>query len=76
MVGMEVRVGVGMAVGPKDPERLMVVDCVLQHASVTVFRPFGGRWKLRGDHCLVAVGCWMGEGRGASLRVGETGRGN
>ena len=55
MVGREVCVGVGMAVGPGDPEGLIVVDDVLRHASVPVFRPFGGHWQLTGNHCL--FGC-------------------
>ncbi len=67
-----------MAVGPGDPEGLTVVHGVLRHASVPVFRPFGGHWQLSGDHCLgaVTVGCRRGEGEMAILRVGGTGRGN
>ncbi len=74
--GREVCVGVGMAMGPGDPEGLIVVDGVLRHASVPVFRPFGEHWQLRGNHCLGAVGCRMGERGKANLRVGDTGRGN
>ncbi len=76
MVGREVCVG--MAVGPGGPGGLTIVDGVLRHASVPVFCPFGGHWQLRGNHCLgaVTVGCRMGEGEKASMRVWGTGRGN
>jgi hypothetical protein len=76
MVGRKVCVGVEMAVGPGDPAGLNVVDGVLRHASVPVFRPFGGRWQLGGNHCLGSVGCRMGEGGKANSRVEGTGRGN
>ncbi len=76
MVGREVCVGVGMAVGPGDPEGLIVVDGVLLHASVPVFRLFGGHWQSMGNHYWGALGCRMWEGWKASLRVVETGRGN
>jgi hypothetical protein len=73
MVGRDVCVGVGLAAGRGDPEgsNRIVADGALRHASVPVHRPFGGHWQLRGNGS--AAGCSRGK---ASLRVGETGKGN
>jgi hypothetical protein len=53
-----------MAVGPGDPEGLIVVDGVLRHASLPVFRLFGGHWQLMRNHYWGAVGVGWGRGEG------------
>ncbi len=44
--GREVCVGLWMAAGPGSREGLTVVDGILRHASVPVFRPLGEHWEI------------------------------